>query len=125
MPETKDPSWRIGYGAGHYCNATAEGWKNHFNMYSYISEELPMICEKYFHISHDHKSIMGHSMGGNGALNIAARNPGMFKSVTAFAPIGNSSCEESDFCGNAMRHYFSNNPEEAKKYDCSESIMAA
>lgn len=94
-------------------------------MYSYITEELPAIVEKFFHISSTKKSIMGHSMGGNGALNIAARNPGMYKSVSAFAPIGNSSNPESDFCGAAMKAYFADKPEEAKKYDCSESIKAA
>jgi len=68
---------------------------------------------------------MGHSMGGNGALNIAARNPDMYKSVSAFAPIGNSSEADSEFCGAAMKAYFGDKPEEAKKYDCSESILAA
>lgn len=64
-------------------------------------------------------------MGGNGALNIAARNPGMFKSVSALAPIANSSSPDSDFCSNAMKNYFSNQPAEAEKYDCSKSIMKA
>jgi S-formylglutathione hydrolase len=62
-------------------------------MYTYIVEELPELVTQFFHVSKDNKSIMGHSMGGNGALNIAARNPGMFKSVSAFAPIANSSSE--------------------------------
>lgn len=125
MPPVTDPSWKIGYGAGHYCNATADGWKNNFNMYTYITEELPSVCETFFHISRDRKSIMGHSMGGNGALNIAARNPNDYLSVSAFAPITNSSSSDSDLCGNAMKHYFKGNEDEAKKYDCSVSMLAA
>jgi len=124
-PPKEDGQWRIGFGAGHYCNATEEGWSKHFNMYSYITEELPAIVEKYFHISSTNRSIMGHSMGGSGALNIVARNPGMYKSVSALAPIGNSSDSNSGFCGAAMKAYFGDNSEEAKKYDCSENILAA
>jgi len=105
--------WRTGYGAGHYCNATAEPWSKNFNMYTYVTEELPAVVERYFHVSSERKSIMGHSMGGNGALNIAARNPDSYKSVSAFAPISNSSDENSQFCGNAMKAYFANKPEEA------------
>lgn len=64
-------------------------------------------------------------MGGNGALNIAARNPGAYRSVTALAPICNSSSDDSGFCGLAMKEYFGDNKEEAKKYDCSVSMMNA
>ena len=124
-PIVEPANYKIGFGAGHYCDATAEGWSKNFNMYSYITKELPAIVEKFFHVSSTHKSIMGHSMGGNGALNIAARNPGMYKSVSAFAPIGNSSNADHRVCGAAMKAYFANKPEEAKMYDCSESIMAA
>lgn len=121
----KVDNWRIGFGAGHYCNATSAEYKKHFNMYTYITEELPAVVEKYFHIDNNRKSIMGHSMGGNGALNIAARNPNMYRSVSAFAPICNSSRDESEFCGAAMKAYFGDNKDEAKKYDCSESMMNA
>lgn len=124
LPEKID-NYRVGFGAGHYCNATADGWSKHFNMYTYITKELPAIVEKFFHVSPTNKSIMGSSMGGNGALNIAARNPGMFKSVSAFSPIGNSSKPESGFCALPMKTYFANKPDEAKLYDCSESILAA
>lgn len=68
---------------------------------------------------------MGHSMGGNGALNIAARNPEKYLSVSALAPIGNSSEADSQFCGLAMRQYFKGNEAEAKKYDCALSMLEA
>jgi S-formylglutathione hydrolase len=56
-------------------------------MYSYVNEELPSIVQDHFHISKTHQSITGFSMGGLGALNISLRNPGKFKSISAFAPI--------------------------------------
>lgn len=71
--KTANPDWSIGYGAGHYCDATQEPWSINFNMYTYVTEELPRFVEKYFHISTERKSVMGHSMGGNGALTVAAR----------------------------------------------------
>lgn len=125
IPKVEPANWRVGFGAGHYCNATTEGYKKHFNMYTYITEELPAIVEQFFHVDNSRRAIMGHSMGGNGALNICARNPGVFKSVSAFAPICNSSKDESQFCGLAMKEYFGDNKAEAEKYDCSISIMNA
>ncbi len=56
-------------------------------MYTYVTEELPKLVELLFHVSSTKKSIMGHSMGGNGAISIVARNPTQFKSFSAFAPI--------------------------------------
>lgn len=63
-------------------------------------------------------------MGGNGALNIAARNPGMYKSVSAFAPIANSSSDKSEFCGLAFKEYFKT-AEEKDLWDCSKNILKA
>lgn len=67
-------TWKVGYGAGHYLNAKEGKWAEHWNMYTYITEELPEVVEKYFHVAKDRRSILGHSMGGNGALSIAAKN---------------------------------------------------
>ena len=88
-------SWSVGYGAGFYCNATAEPWSKNFNMYTYIVEELPKIVESYFPVQKGVRSIIGHSMGGNGSLLIAARNPDLYKSVSAFAPISNPTSKDS------------------------------
>lgn len=120
-----DEAWKIGYGAGCYVNASAEPWSKNFNMYTYITKELPAIVEKYFHVASDRRSILGHSMGGNGALMMAARNPEMYKSVSAFAPICNQSSEQSKFCKMAMDNYFAGKPELAKTFDCSEVIRSA
>lgn len=83
-----DLEFEVGYNAGHYCDATQEPWNRHFNMYSYVSEELPRLVEKYFHVASDRRSITGYSMGGNGALICAAKRPDQYRSVTAFCPIG-------------------------------------
>ena len=81
-----DPAYDLGQGAGFYVNATEEPWARHYRMYDYVLRELPALVEAHFPAS-DARSISGHSMGGHGALVLALRNPGRFKSVSAFAPI--------------------------------------
>ena len=87
-PDASSSDWSLGYNAGHYCNATQAPWNKHFNMFSYITEELPSLVERYFHVDSQRRSIMGFSMGGNGALIAAAKLPHRYRSVTALAPIG-------------------------------------
>lgn len=81
-----DDGYDLGKGAGFYLNATQEPWAKHYRMYDYIVEELPALVEGEFSTT-DTRSIFGHSMGGHGALIIALKNPGMFKSVSAFSPV--------------------------------------
>lgn len=81
-----DEAYDLGIGAGFYLNATQEPWKKHFQMYDYIVNELPQLIEGQFPATNI-KSIFGHSMGGHGALTIALKNPGKYKSVSAFSPI--------------------------------------
>jgi S-formylglutathione hydrolase len=74
-------------GAGFYINATVDKWKN-WRMYDYITKELPAVLAASFPtLDASTASIMGHSMGGHGALTIALKNPGVYKSLSAFAPI--------------------------------------
>lgn len=80
-------SYDFGKGAGFYVDATKEPWSKNFQMWSYVSEELPSLIVGEFPVDVDRQAITGHSMGGHGALTLALRNPGMFKSVSAFAPI--------------------------------------
>ena len=82
-----DSSYDLGQGAGFYVNATEEPWVDHFQMRSYIEEELPALIAEQFPVDMKRQGICGHSMGGHGALTIALRNPDRFKSVSAFAPI--------------------------------------
>lgn len=83
----EDDNWDFGTGAGFYLDATNEPWSKNYNMYSYITEELTGIVRENFPGKSAKESIFGHSMGGHGALTIALKNPGRFKSVSAFAPI--------------------------------------
>lgn len=76
----------LGVGAGFYLNATQAPWATHYRMHDYVVHELPALVEAHFPAS-DARAISGHSMGGHGALVLALRNPGRYRSVSAFAPI--------------------------------------
>lgn len=80
-------SWDFGVGAGFYLDATTPAWKKHYRMESYITSELHPLAAREFPIDENRIGIFGHSMGGHGALTLALRNPKLFKSVSAFAPI--------------------------------------
>jgi len=82
-----DPAYDLGQGAGFYVDAKQEPWSPHFRMRSYIERELPALIDAEFPADLGRQGIMGHSMGGHGALTIALRNPGRFAAVSAFAPI--------------------------------------
>ena len=85
-----DDDYDMGQGAGFYVDATEHPWAANFRMRSYVEQELPALIAKKFPADMERQSIFGHSMGGHGALTIALRNPGLFKSVSAFAPIVSS-----------------------------------
>lgn len=83
-----DDAYDFGKGAGFYVDATQEPWAKNFRMRSYIEQELPVLIDERFTMADmTRQGITGHSMGGHGALTIALRNPGRFRSVSAFAPI--------------------------------------
>lgn len=79
--------WDFGLGAGYYVNATQGEWAKHYRMYDYVRSELPDLIKANFNVDAERESIFGHSMGGHGALVLALRNPGRYRSVSAFAPI--------------------------------------
>ena len=81
-----DPAYDLGQGAGFYLNATEQPWATHYRMHDYVVDELPALIEANFP-ANGARGISGHSMGGHGALTIALRNPGRYRSVSAFAPI--------------------------------------
>lgn len=81
-----DEAYDLGQGAGFYLNATQPPWAAHYRMYDYVVDELPALVESHFPVS-DRRAISGHSMGGHGALIVALRNPGRYRSVSAFSPI--------------------------------------
>ncbi len=80
-------SWDLGVGAGFYLDATQAPWSKHYRMESYITGELLALMSEHLPVDAGRIGIFGHSMGGHGALMLALRHPGLFKSVSAFAPI--------------------------------------
>jgi S-formylglutathione hydrolase len=86
VPDEKD-NWQFGCGAGFYVDATQAPFSTNYRMYSYVTEELPALIGENFPADMGRQAIFGHSMGGHGALTMALRNPGRFKSCSAFAPI--------------------------------------
>ncbi len=77
----------LGEGAGFYVNATQAPWNKHYQMFDYVTAELPALVENHFPVAADKRSISGHSMGGHGALIAFLRQPDRYASVSAFAPV--------------------------------------
>ena len=112
-----DGNWRFGSGAGFYLDATAEPWRKNYNMYSYITQELPELVAENFAVDMKRQGIFGHSMGGHGALTIALKNPETFKSCSAFAPIVQPTT--ADWSSGAFARYLGDNPELWADYDAT------
>ncbi len=87
VADDSEGAYDFGLGAGFYVNATQPPFATHYSMRDYIEAELPAIIAAHFPADMARQAIMGHSMGGHGALTIGLRNPDRFKSVSAFAPI--------------------------------------
>jgi S-formylglutathione hydrolase len=87
VPDDPEGAYDFGLGAGFYVNATEPPWNHHYQMYDYVAYELPSLVTREFPVDDTRDGIFGHSMGGHGALTIALKNPGRFKSVSAFSPI--------------------------------------
>jgi S-formylglutathione hydrolase len=87
VPDDPDGAWDFGLGAGFYVDATEDPWSANYRMWSYVTDELPALVAGHFPLDMARQGITGHSMGGHGALTIALRHPGRFRSVSAFAPI--------------------------------------
>ena len=84
-----DEGYDLGKGAGFYVNATESPWAPNYQMWDYVAEELPALITRDFAVDAERQAITGHSMGGHGALTLAAKSPGRFRSVSAFSPICN------------------------------------
>jgi S-formylglutathione hydrolase len=85
VPDAEE--WDFGQGAGFYVDATQEPWSTNYRMWTYVTEELPALVAAEFPVDMERQGITGHSMGGHGALTVALRHPGRFRSISAFAPI--------------------------------------
>ncbi len=112
-----DEAYDLGQGAGFYVNATENPWTPHFQMWDYITEELPRVVTANFNIDEDRQSITGHSMGGHGALTIAMNLPGRYRSVSAFSPICNPT--QSDWGRKQLTAYLGSDESKWRKHDAS------
>lgn len=117
-----DAAYDLGQGAGFYLNATQAPWSAHYRMYDYIVTELPALIEANFTVS-EKRGILGHSMGGHGALMIALRNPERFHSVSAFSPIVAPS--QVPWGEKAFSAYLGDNRADWLVYDAVELIKTA
>jgi S-formylglutathione hydrolase len=87
VPDDPDGAYDFGIAAGFYLNATEAPWSANFQMYDYVTKELPEIIFAEFPGDRDRQGVFGHSMGGHGALTVGLKNPDTFRSISAFAPI--------------------------------------
>ena len=107
----------LGKGAGFYVNATQMPWKKNYQMYDYVTEELPALVEKEFAVIPNVKSISGHSMGGHGALICALKTPQAYQSVSAFSPICNP--VECDWGKGCFGSYLGDDTSTWQSYDAT------
>jgi S-formylglutathione hydrolase len=119
IPGEKD-AWDFGAGAGFYVDATREPWSKHYRMYSYVTQDLRRAVLAELPIDEKRLGIFGHSMGGHGALVLALRNPDIYRSVSAFAPIAAPS--QCPWGVKAFSGYLGDDREAWKQYDASELV---
>lgn len=123
VPDDPEAAYDFGLGAGFYVNATEAPWSKHYHMYDYIVKELPKLVNENFPVDSERVSVSGHSMGGHGALTIALKNPGKFKSASAFSPI--CSPMRCPWGEKALSNYIGSNRDDWKLYDTTELIRTS
>ncbi len=116
----EDQSWDLGSGAGFYVDAIQAPWDKHYQMYSYVTEELPRLIHHNFAVT-DRRGIFGHSMGGHGALICALKNPDFYASVSAFAPI--AAPMQCPWGQKAFSAYLGADQDRWRSYDATELIQ--
>jgi len=114
VADEKD-NWQFGSGAGFYVDATQQPFAANYQMYSYVTEELPALIAANFPADMSRQAIFGHSMGGHGALTIALKNPERFKSCSAFAPIAQPST--AGWSKPALEKYLGSDEKSWRAYD--------
>ncbi|WP_099866567.1 S-formylglutathione hydrolase [Pararhizobium haloflavum] len=119
VPDEPD-NWQFGKGAGFYVDATQAPYDRNYRMYSYVVDELPKLIAEEFPADMARQSILGHSMGGHGALTIALRHPERFKACSAFAPIVEPST--ADWSSGAFRKYLGTDAADWRKHDACALI---
>lgn len=114
--------WDFGSGAGFYVNATEQPWAKHYQMYDYVTDELPALIKKEFAVKGDHAGIFGHSMGGHGALICGLKNPDKYASVSAFAPI--TAPSQCPWGQKAFAGYLGADKQHWAHYDATELVKS-
>lgn len=117
-----DEAYDLGQGASFYVNASEQPWSAHYRMQDYVAEELPRWVGEHFPAS-DARGIFGHSMGGHGALVTALRNPGRYRSVSAFSPIVAPS--QVPWGRKAFTAYLGPDPAAWREWDACELLASA
>ncbi len=112
----------LGKGAGFYLDATQDPWAEHYRMDDYVVRELPAVLEPVLPTADGRRSILGHSMGGHGALVLAMRNPDLYQAVSAFAPIVAPS--QVDWGRKALTAYLGDDPTAWAAYDASALVRS-
>lgn len=118
-----DEAYDLGQGAGFYLDATETPWAEHFQMYSYITGELPELVLNEFPANAERQGIAGHSMGGHGALSIGLKHPDRYRSISAFAPI--AAPMQCPWGEKAFAAYLGSDRETWRQYDATELMQAA
>lgn len=119
VADDPEGAYDFGLGAGFYLNATQAPYAKHYQMYDYITQELPALIREHFPVT-SQQAISGHSMGGHGALVIGLRNPEQYSSISAFSPIVNpSNCPWGQ---KAFTGYLGENKHDWQQYDASALI---
>lgn len=117
----EDDNWDLGSGAGFYLDSLMTPWQKHYQMYSYVTQELPKLIANNFAVLPHKQGIFGHSMGGHGALICALKNPDQYLSVSAFAPIcAPMSCPWGQ---KAFTAYLGTDQKKWRDYDASELVQ--
>ena len=117
VPDDPEGAYDFGLGAGFYLNATQAPWRQHYRMYDYVTRELPEIVFAEFPGDRERQGIFGHSMGGHGALTIGLKNPGTYRSLSAFAPISNP--VDCPWGRKAFSRYLGDDEASWREYDAS------
>ncbi len=120
VPDDPEGAYDFGLGAGFYVDSTRAPWATNYRMRSYVETELPTLLRQHFPMDMDRQAIMGHSMGGHGALTIGLRNASRFRSVSAFAPI--CAPTECPWGQKALGQYLGPDQETWAEYDACRLI---
>lgn len=118
VPDDPDDDYDMGIAAGFYLNATQQPWSRYYHMYDYVTKELPPLLFDNFPADAERHGLTGHSMGGHGALTIGLRNPELYRSLSAFAPI--CTTLHSPWGRKALGYYLGDDTSTWTDYDACE-----